>query len=251
MQVGRSGAVPQKGKTVATYEVIVTDVTCYGSLYCVAGWDRLTGQMIRPEPPGANAADEASRFWNSGHAGPGKTFAVGNVVSLIATDALPNFLFPHATEDRIVDMGTPMKVLQTLDAQCMAAAVAAGVSGSLNLAFDGALVRAASRKAYVPTGNIGPSLGAIEIPSADIIFFEHRWGDEKPKLRARVTSAGQIFDLSVPAEAARARWRSAGLAGLRADVQASNRVHIRVGLSRPMPSKPKECYSQVNGVVFL
>lgn len=95
----------RKGGTVATYEIIVTDVTCYGSLYCVAGWDRLTGQMIRPEPPGANAADEASRFWNAGYAGPGKTFAVGNVVTLIATDALPDFLFPHATEDRIVDMG--------------------------------------------------------------------------------------------------------------------------------------------------
>jgi hypothetical protein len=207
--------------------------------------------MIRPEPPGANAGDEASRFWNSGYAGPGKTFAVGNVVSLVATDALPDFLFPHATEDRIVDMGTPMKVLQTLDAQGMAAAIAAGVSSSLTLAFDGALVRAASRKVYVPTGNLGRSLGAIEIPSTDITFFEHRWRDEKPKLRARVTSAGQIFDLSVPAEAARARWRAAGLAELKADVQASSRVHVRAGLSRPMSSKPNECYSQVNGVVFL
>jgi hypothetical protein len=194
---------------------------------------------------------QESRFWNSDYAGPGKIFAVGNVVTLVAADPLPDFLFPHATEDRIVDMGTPMKVWQTLDAEGMAAAVAAGVSGSLTFAFDGALVRAPSRKAYVPTGNIGRSLGAIEVLPADITFFEHRWGEEKPKLRARVTSAEQIFDLSVPAEAARARWRSAGLAALKADVQACNRVHIRAGLSRPMPSKPNECYSQVNGVVFL
>jgi hypothetical protein len=92
---------------------------------------------------------QESRFWNSDYAGPGKIFAVGNVVTLVAADPLPDFLFPHATEDRIVDMGTPMKVLQTLDAEGMAAAVAAGVSGSLTLAFDGALVRAPSRKTGV------------------------------------------------------------------------------------------------------
>jgi hypothetical protein len=201
---------------VATYEIIVTDVTCYGSLYCVAGWDRLTGQMIRPEPPGAKASDESSRFWNSGYAGPGKTFAMGNVVRLVATGALPDFLFPHATEDRMVDLNTPMNVLQTLDSQGVVAAVAAGVSDSLTAAFNGAL-----------------------------------WREEKPKLRARVTSAGLIFDLSVPADAARARWKSAGVAALKADVQASKRVHIRTGLSRPMSSQPNECYSQVNGVLFL
>ncbi len=66
-----------KGGTVATYEIIVTDVTCYGSLFCVAGWDRLIGRMIRPEPPGANAADEASRFWNSGYGGAGKNVCRG------------------------------------------------------------------------------------------------------------------------------------------------------------------------------
>jgi hypothetical protein len=236
---------------VATYEIIVTDVTCYGSLYCVAGWDRISNQMIRPEPPGANARDEASRFWSSSYAGPGKPFAVGNVVRFTAADAAPDFLFPHATEDRIVDMGTPLQVLQTLDPAAMAQAVAPGISGSLPLAFDGALIRAGSRKAYVPTGNRGRSLGAIEIPPSDLIFFEHQWDNQTPKLRARVTSAGQVYDLSVPAEAARSRWRSAGLAVLKADVNASTRLHIRTGLSRPMQSKPNECYSQVNGVIFL
>jgi hypothetical protein len=236
---------------VATYEIIVTDVTCYGSLYCVAGWDRISNRMIRPEPPEANAQDEASRFWNSNYAGPGRLFAVGNVVRFAAADALPNFLFPHATEDRIVDMGKQLQVLETHDPAAMVQAVAAGTSGSLTLAFDGALIRTGSRKAYVPTGNRGRSLGAIEILPADITFFEYQWNNEKPKLRARVTSAGQIYDLSVPAEAARARWQSAGLAALKADVSASTRVHIRTGLSRPMPSKPNECYSQLNGVILL
>jgi hypothetical protein len=238
------------GYMMATYEIIVTDVTCYGSLYCVAGWDRLSNRMIRPEPPGANSRNEASRFWNPNYAGPGKTFAVGNVVRFDANDALPDFLFPHATEDRIVDMGTPMQVLETLNPTAMVQAVAAGTAASLPQAFDNALVRVNS-KAYVPTNNRGRSLGAIEVPPSDIIFFEHEWGDEPPKLRARVKSAGQVYDLSVPAEAARTRWRSAGLAALKADVKASTRIHIRAGLSRPMQSKPNECYTQLNGVILL
>jgi hypothetical protein len=205
---------------MATYEIIVTDVTCYGNLYCVAGWDRLSSRMIRPEPAGANSRDEASRFWNWQYAGPQKTFAVGNVVQLQANDPLPDFLFPHATEDRIVDMGSPMQVLEMLSPAAMVQAVATGTASSLPPAFDNALVRVNS-KAYVPTGNRGRSLGAIEIPPSDIIFFEHQWRDENPKLRARVTSAGRVYDLSVPAEAARTRWRSAGLAALKADVNST------------------------------
>lgn len=235
---------------MATYEIIVTDVTCYGSLYCVAGWDRLSSRMIRPEPPGANSKDEASRFWSAAYGGPGKIFSVGNVVRFDAADPQPDFLFPHATEDRIVDLGTPMQVLETLNSAAMVQAIAPGTAASLPLVFDNALVRVNS-KAYVPTGNRGRSLGAIEIPSSDIIFFEHQWQNEAPKLRARVTSAGLVYDLSAPAEAARARWRAAGLAALKADVKASNRVHIRAGLSRPMQTRPNECYSQLNGVILL
>lgn len=66
------------------------------------------GDMLGPEPPGANPRVDASRFWNLDYAGPGKNFSVGNVVHSEANDALPDFLFPHATEDRIVGMGTPL-----------------------------------------------------------------------------------------------------------------------------------------------
>jgi hypothetical protein len=236
---------------VTNYEIVVTDVTCYGSLFCVAGWDRLSDRMIRPEPPGATAKIESSRFWDGQTAGPGKTLSVGNVVRLVAGPALPDFLFPHATEDRIVDLKTPMVVLTQLTPPQVAEAVATGVSATLNAAFDGALVRPASRKAYVPTGHQGRSLGAIEIAPTEITFFENTFDANKPKLRARVTSDGNVFDLSVPADTARTRWKAAGLAGLKADAQASNRIHVRVGLSRPFSAKPNDCYSQVNGVLFL
>jgi hypothetical protein len=36
---------------MAVYEVIVTDVTCYGTKYCVAGWDRNVGGMVRLNRP--------------------------------------------------------------------------------------------------------------------------------------------------------------------------------------------------------
>jgi hypothetical protein len=88
---------------MATYQIVVTDVTCYGSLYCVAGWDLHADCMIRPEPPRANMASEASKFWDGRFAGPGQFFSVGNVVRFDAAPPPANFLFPHATEDRIVD----------------------------------------------------------------------------------------------------------------------------------------------------
>jgi hypothetical protein len=50
------------GAELANYEIIVTDVTRYGSLYCIAGWDFRNSVMIRPEPSTANAVAEASRF---------------------------------------------------------------------------------------------------------------------------------------------------------------------------------------------
>ena len=86
------------------YDLIVTDVTSYGDLFCVAGWDRLSNCMIRPEPPGANVAIESSRFWSGQYAGPGRAFDLGNVVRFSAAPADPSFPFPHATEDRLVDL---------------------------------------------------------------------------------------------------------------------------------------------------
>jgi len=233
---------------MAKHEVIVTDVTRYGNLFCVAGWDRNAGQMIRPEPPGANAANEASRFWEGQWAGPGKLFSVGNIVKFEALPPRPEFQFPHATEDRIVNLQRPTKRLGYLEQAETVKAVAAGVSPTLEAAFDGALVRAASGKAYVPVGSNGRSLGAIEIDPDHIVFHEDKYDPNKPKLRAYVTSDGKVYDLPITADAARARWEADGIAALRKDAQTSKLVHVRVGLARPFPAN--ECYAQVNGVYF-
>ena len=129
-----------------TYEIVVTDVTCYGTLYCVAGWDRRAGRMIRPEPPAANMASEASKFWDGRFAGPGRTLSIGNIVRVEASPPPPDFPFPHATEDRIVAAATQMQVLGVLDLPGTVTAVAAGVSPMLEGVFDDALIRPLSGK---------------------------------------------------------------------------------------------------------
>lgn len=233
---------------MATYELIITDVTRYGGLYCVAGWSIANGRMIRPEPAGANVADEASRFWDARWVGAGKPFSVGNVVRLDASTPPQNFPFPHATEDRICVRGCQPSVLrrQTLDQ--VARSVRAGLSNSLAAAFGGQLVRAQSGTAYVAAGAQTCSLDEIEVTPNQISFYEDNQNG-KHRLRAIITQDGVHHDLSVPADAARARFLTAGVAAVQADAQAGNLVHIRLGLARPFATLP--CFAQVNGLYFL
>jgi hypothetical protein len=235
---------------MAAYEITITDVTCYGTSYCVAGWDSNSGRMVRPEPPGATLASESSKFWDARYAGPGQIFAVGNVVAFEAALPPANFPFPHATEDRIVDLSRPLTLIRQLTLPQTTQAVSAGVSQSLEEAFDGGLVRAASNKAHVADGHVGRSLGAVEIGSNQIRFYvENNSYSGKQKLRAHITVGGNLYDPTVPADSARTRWKGSGLAALQSDAKAANRIHVRVGLSRAFAGNP--CYLQVNGLYFL
>jgi hypothetical protein len=217
------------------YEIVVTDVTCYGSaLYCVAGWDFRRGCMIRPEPPMARAADEWSRFWDARFAGPGRAFAVGNVVNFEAAAAPADFPFPHATEDRIVNTTRPMTIVGVHNLAQTAAAVAAGVSRTVAAAFDSALVSPMSGKPYVSKTQQVRSLGAVEVMPNQLRLYENTYDPQKPRLYGLLTIGANCYDLSVTAHAARTRRQTAGLAALKADLQASGRLHIRLGLSRAL-----------------
>jgi len=236
---------------MATYNLIITDVTQYGNSYygiryCVAGWDIDRKRMIRPEPPEANAAVELSRFWDSKYVGPGKLFEVGNVVQLELRSAPNNFPFPHATEDRMFLANEPHGKSRKLALVDVAAAVRAGISASLQASFGQQLVRKQNRKSFIPANTKTNSLDAIEVLPADIHFFENVDGNKR-KLRALIDQDGVEYDFSVPAEAAKAR----GADGLNLDVKNSSRVHVRLGLSRPMASDPHSCATQINGVYCL
>lgn len=233
-----------------TYNLIITDVTRYGDLFCVAGWDLDRGGMIRPEPSTATAVAEASRFWSGQHAGPGKFFAVGNRVRFNAAMPPANFPFPHATEDRLVVLGNSAVTGQMAAAQIVQS-VAAGVSASLDDVFGGELHRAHSGKAHVAAGAQTGSLDAIEINPGDIGFYEDSPSPGKRRLRALIDHGGIEYDFSVPADAARVRFLAGGVAALEADAQASQTIHVRLGLCRPFAAMPNSCYAQVNGLYFL
>ncbi|MBA1144209.1 dual OB domain-containing protein [Mesorhizobium neociceri] len=236
---------------MARYNIGITDVTCYGDLYCVAGWDVDDDCMVRPEPAVANPAVEPSRFWNARFAGPGTIFSVGNIVSLDASKPPKTFPFPHATEDRLVTGGSQLSVVKSLTDAKLAKAVAGSVSCSLQDIFDGHLVRASSGKAYVPANIKTNSLGAIEIHPSQIAFYEEVTPAGKRRLRATIDQDGVEYDLSVPADLARTRFLTAGVAALQSDAEACDLVHVRVGLCRPFQAMPNACYAQVNGVLFL
>jgi hypothetical protein len=234
-----------------TYELVITDVTQYGALFCVAGWDLLNGGMIRPEPPTMNATAEASRFWTNQHAGPGKFFAVGNIVRFDANAAPAHSPFPHATEDRLYVGGSKCAMLGQMTPHQLAQSVAPGVSASIAQTFGGHLQRARSSKAHVAAGEQTRSLDAIEIPPAAITFYEASPKPGKRQLRAVIAHGGLNYDLSVPADAAKTRFLTGGITGLRADVQPSQRIHVRLGLCRPSTEMPDSCYAQVNGLYCL
>ncbi|TIX92775.1 hypothetical protein [Rhizobium sp. P44RR-XXIV] len=234
-----------------TYELVITDVTRYDSRFCVAGWDLQSGGMIRPEPPTMNATAEASRFWTDQHAGPGKFFAIGNIVRFNADAAPAHSPFPHATEDRLYVGGNNAAVLGQMTPQQIAQTVAPGVSVSIIQAFGGHLQRAQSGKAHVAAGQQTSSLDAIEIAPAAITFYEASPKPGKRQLRAVIAQGGMNYDLSVPADAAKAQFLASGIAGLSADVQASQRIHVRLGLCRPFAAMPDSCYAQINGVYCL
>jgi hypothetical protein len=233
---------------MAVFEIIVTDITCYGTLYCVAGWDRRRRQMIRPEPPTASNTSEGSRFWNEHHVGPGRPFSIGNIVRFDASPPPHEFPFPHATEDCLVNLSRPIDVVGRLTLPQIAQAVAGGISSSLEAAFDGGLVRASFGKAHVAGGYLGRSLGAIEISPNRLHLYIDTYED-KQRLRSRIRIRNNLYDLSVPADAARKRWKEGGLQALQADANSSSRIHVRVGLSRAFDGHP--CYAQVNGLYFL
>lgn len=230
------------------YEVIITDVTNYGSLFCVAGWDVTRKTMVRPEPHSAKATEESSRFWDGQWAGPGKFFSIGNIVQFEAALPPGEFPFPHATEDRLWVRATSNAPVGFLTNAEIVARV--GVSLGMQAAFGNGLIRPASGKAYVRKDFIGPSLAALNVSPTNISFFEHTF-EEKRKLRARFTDGSVRYDLPVTADSARARWHSEGLDTLRADLASCSRVHLRLGLSRPFPHRPDECYAQINGLFLL
>jgi hypothetical protein len=160
------------------YRVIVTDVTDYGDMHCVAGWDLLTERMVRPEPA-------PQSFWPAMYVGPEQIFWPGHVVEFEA-DLPRDQPLPHATEDVVVRRDTLQRV-DRIGLGDLASRVADSVNADLETLFAGNLVLAGS-SASVPAGSNCRSLGAIELDRASLQLSEIN-RDGRRKLRALIVGA--------------------------------------------------------------
>lgn len=223
---------------VVAYEIVVTEVTLYGRLRCVAGYDRRLGEMVRPEPgPG--------QFWPAYVCGENTTFHPGHVVRFRGRE--PETAFPHRTEDVVVD-GKPFRsgVLSKADFQAVlrqAAQITPRRAYGSHLTFDG-------QKAFVPAGASCGSLACQEVDAASLRLTDDAFQDQH-KLRVRVTVDGHVLELPVAAKDLKQAFQKDGLEAARALLPRLGATQVRLGLARPFDEKPDRCYLQVNGIHAL
>lgn len=225
---------------MARYRILITDLTEFGSLRCVAGWDLERNTMIRPEP--APAA-----FWQATRTGADQPFNPGHIVEFDADRPNPPTALPHANEDRVVSGG--IQLVQRLGIEAFQETLGEiGSEGSEEVFGDP--VEFANNKAYVSAGVDHASLVGLNIDRDDLAFTEDVFDGER-KLRALLTLQNRVVNLSVAAMDLKVQYRASGVDEVSAMFDEVDRLHLRLGLARPFDGQPDRCYMQVNGVYRL
>lgn len=224
------------------FRLLITDLTEYGTLRCVAGWDLDRGKMIRPEPC-------REGFWEQTACGEGRTFAPGHIVSFSAIVPDPKTALPHLNEDRVVK--SLIKVEEVLRADKFIEALQGVGAVDASTAFSAPMVTANS-KAFVPTGTDHPSLRGLLVTSKSVEFFEERWGTKpaKPRCLINAPAFGKI-NLSIASASLRQLFRTTGIKGVRELFAGNQNLHIRLGLARGFDPFPNRCYMQINAIYRL
>jgi len=142
------------------YRVLVSEITNFGDLRCVAGWDLDRGKMIRPEP-------HPRGFWPSPTIVSNGAFDLRRIVRFDAAKPVPATQYPHLTEDRVV--AGNLAVEDEMDKAEYLEVLRAAAFGSLAELFEDNLIIDGS-KAYVPTGAQCRSLGGLEIPAEGAVL---------------------------------------------------------------------------------
>ena len=142
------------------FRLLITDLTDYGTLRCVAGWDIDRQKMVRPEP-------HSGGFWEQTMCGPGKPFFPSNIVVLEASPPVPKTDLPHLNEDMVVKGS--VKLEQTLSRDKFIDALRQVSAVGRATAF-GAPVEIANDKAFVRTGTNHPSLRGLMIRGDEVSF---------------------------------------------------------------------------------
>jgi hypothetical protein len=220
------------------FRLLITEITEYGDLRCVAGWDLDRRQMIRPEP-------RPAAFWPSRDTGVGKPFHPGNIVCLSASRPVPPTKYPHYNEDHVVEGEVQLE--RTLGAAEFSAELSRIETLALDAAF-GPPVEFSNSKAYIRTGTNHPSLLGLRVARPAIQFFDSVDFKGRRRPRCVLTAGGRGVDLSITAVDIRELFRSKGIDAVRNAFDNARDLHIRLGLARGFGQYPERCYMQVNGI---
>jgi hypothetical protein len=223
-------------------QILITDVTeMHQGNYCVAGWSKSAGRMIRPLPNGSN--------WTGVQLAK-HGIQPGARIGFNATGAAASAAYPHRTEDLPIDVGsigqidTGWNVWFGVDAPpaCPTLALAFENNVQTTGIWDGA-----RKGAYVPEGTRIGSLSAVRVNCAELEFFENDYRGEK-SLRAYVTDEDAMYSLPVVAKNLRELYRAKGATSVSKLLPKSGKLHVRVGLARAWAGQPTKCTAMINGV---
>ncbi len=213
-------------------EVITSDITYMKETYCVAGWNPSGRHMKRLLINGRHWEDSDLK-------------RIGKYASLLINviPAERSRDFPHQTEDTWID--EDFKVIRTYDdPKKLAEDLRLSASPTIHKAFDSTL----QENSYVPADTKCPSLGAVIVPTQNIVFFK-----DSGKLRIKIIDNDKTeYDLRVTCKYLRDLLDNMDkLDDFNAEMQASGtKAHVRVGLAKPYAYKDNNCYLMGNGVFF-
>jgi hypothetical protein len=225
---------------VAEYRLLITDLTDFGALRCVAGWDIDRARMIRPEP-------RPAAFWPSELTGANQPFFPGNIVRFSADPPNPPTDLPHLNEDRVVEGGIVLE--RRLSSPEFTNAL--NLIGAIpEVVVFGPPAQFSNNKAFIETNTNHPSLVGTEVAVDAIRFFEENFrGKRRP--RCRLLMPDKMVNLSIASNQVRELFYAQGIAAVEASFANVARLHLRVGLARGFGEYPNRCYMQINGIYKL
>jgi hypothetical protein len=225
---------------VPTYRVLVTDITNFGELRCVAGWDLDRSKMIRPEPsPGG--------FWPASKVAPNGPFELGKVAKFAATEPSRNSTdFPHRTEDRVVvgpiAAGAPPENHEKM--------LRDAAFASLSALFEENLV-VTGHKAYIKTGTRCRSLGGLVVKAKGVKIETYNNYKNKQRLRLNFSDGTLSLAPNLTSSKAYSYVAANKLGIVNTNISKASELLLRIGLARGFPEYPDRCYLQVNGLSIL
>ncbi|WP_417803279.1 hypothetical protein [Thalassospira lucentensis] len=218
--------------------VVVTEVTdMTAGNHCVAAFNLDDRRMLRLLPDGGNWPSALVQEYN---------LSPGSVLEVTLSGVPHNGSLPHSKEDaRIVS--TSIDAVEPpfrgwLNEQFIS------IYESLGQAFSDHLEVSSSwkgcDKVFVAEGANTSSLVGVGLDRNNFEFFEENFGGNT-KLRVRVDDESGCYNLAVTSTCFKKIYADGGLDALNRALPKSGKMHLRIGLARPMDGR---CAVMLNGV---